>query len=248
MQFYPSKNKLCDRKRIDSRTKEESTLDIKVGINFAVYLNSCLFHHSQFSESGNQSLSVLTFIPTVDDDGKYLTCRSENPFIPDSAIEDKWRLVVHCKFAHSHHNSHYFTFSVILFVSLPWLDSHSYSSCSFISISCCKNKSLKYIFDEVLLTCIKSVENVRNIKKKLFQFFSTNDKRWRFLWWSYSKKNSPKFSSHSHSNDNKNIWTEAEWMALCSMRMNEWMNECYKQEKEIFLFQWIYSQKKRGET
>jgi hypothetical protein len=42
-------------------------------------------------------LSVLTFIPVVDDDGKYLTCRSENPFIPDSAIEDKWRLVVHCK-------------------------------------------------------------------------------------------------------------------------------------------------------
>ncbi|CRK88301.1 CLUMA_CG002080, isoform A [Clunio marinus] len=48
-----------------------------------------------FSETGNQSLSILTFIPVVDDDGKYLTCRSENPFIPDSAIEDKWRLVVH---------------------------------------------------------------------------------------------------------------------------------------------------------
>ena len=51
----------------------------------------------KFSETGNQSLSVLTFIPVVDDDGKYLTCRAENPFIPDSAIEDKWRLVVHCK-------------------------------------------------------------------------------------------------------------------------------------------------------
>jgi hypothetical protein len=52
----------------------------------------------QFSEAGNQSLSVLTFIPTVDDDGKYLTCRAENPYIPDSAIEDKWRLVVHCMY------------------------------------------------------------------------------------------------------------------------------------------------------
>ncbi|XP_070493801.1 neural cell adhesion molecule 2 [Chironomus tepperi] len=48
-----------------------------------------------FSENGNQTLSVLTFIPVVDDDGKYLTCRAENPYIPDSAIEDKWRLVVH---------------------------------------------------------------------------------------------------------------------------------------------------------
>ena len=44
-------------------------------------------------------MSVLTFIPMVDDDGKYLTCRAENPFIPDSAIEDKWRIVVHCKYS-----------------------------------------------------------------------------------------------------------------------------------------------------
>ncbi|GAB0092793.1 uncharacterized protein DMENIID0001_078290 [Sergentomyia squamirostris] len=48
-----------------------------------------------FSEAGNQSLSVLTFTPTVDDDGKILTCRAENPFIADSALEDSWRLVVH---------------------------------------------------------------------------------------------------------------------------------------------------------
>ena len=44
-------------------------------------------------------MSVLTFIPMVDDDGKYLTCRAENPFIPDSAIEDKWRIVVYCKYS-----------------------------------------------------------------------------------------------------------------------------------------------------
>lgn len=64
-------------------------------------INFSFFHFStylQFSETGNQTLSVLTFIPVVDDDGKYLTCRAENPYIPDSAIEDKWRLVVHCKF------------------------------------------------------------------------------------------------------------------------------------------------------
>jgi hypothetical protein len=33
-------------------------------------------------------------VPTVEDDGKYLTCRAENPDIPDSALEDKWRLDV----------------------------------------------------------------------------------------------------------------------------------------------------------
>jgi neural cell adhesion molecule len=37
----------------------------------------------------------LTFAPVIDDDGKYLTCRAENPSIPDSALEDKWRLNVH---------------------------------------------------------------------------------------------------------------------------------------------------------
>lgn len=47
-----------------------------------------------FEEQNNQSLSVLTFVPVIDDDGKYLTCRAENPFIPDSALEDKWRLNV----------------------------------------------------------------------------------------------------------------------------------------------------------
>ncbi|KYQ58913.1 Hemicentin-1 [Trachymyrmex zeteki] len=42
----------------------------------------------------NQSLSILSFMPTIEDDGKYLTCRAENPAIPDSALEDKWRLDV----------------------------------------------------------------------------------------------------------------------------------------------------------
>ncbi|CAL7948602.1 unnamed protein product [Xylocopa violacea] len=42
----------------------------------------------------NQSLSILSFVPTMDDDGKYLTCRAENPVIPDSVLEDKWRLDV----------------------------------------------------------------------------------------------------------------------------------------------------------
>ncbi|KAL6255996.1 hypothetical protein P5V15_013231 [Pogonomyrmex californicus] len=42
----------------------------------------------------NQTLSILSFVPTIEDDGKYLTCRAENPNIPDSALEDKWRLDV----------------------------------------------------------------------------------------------------------------------------------------------------------
>ncbi|XP_028031278.1 hemicentin-1 [Bombyx mandarina] len=47
-----------------------------------------------FSEN-NETLSVLSLVPGVEDDGKYLACRAENKHIPDSAIEDKWRLNVH---------------------------------------------------------------------------------------------------------------------------------------------------------
>ncbi|VVC86487.1 unnamed protein product, partial [Leptidea sinapis] len=47
-----------------------------------------------FSEN-NETLSVLSLVPSVEDDGKYLTCRAENKHIPDSSIEDKWRLNVH---------------------------------------------------------------------------------------------------------------------------------------------------------
>lgn len=41
---------------------------------------------------------MLSLVPSVEDDGKYLTCRAENKHIPDSAIEDKWRLNVHCEY------------------------------------------------------------------------------------------------------------------------------------------------------
>ncbi|CAK9807697.1 Hmcn1 [Anthophora plagiata] len=47
-----------------------------------------------YAVENNQSLSTLSYVPNIDDDGKYLTCRAENPLIPDSALEDKWRLDV----------------------------------------------------------------------------------------------------------------------------------------------------------
>ncbi|CAM1302386.1 Uncharacterised protein g3247 [Pycnogonum litorale] len=42
----------------------------------------------------NKTTSVLTFIPVSRDDGKYLSCRADNPNVPRSAKEDGWKLQV----------------------------------------------------------------------------------------------------------------------------------------------------------
>lgn len=62
-----------------------------------MYSDSEFCVYWQHSEDGNQSVSILSFTPAIDDDGKYLTCRAENPWIADSALEDKWMLNVQCK-------------------------------------------------------------------------------------------------------------------------------------------------------
>ncbi|KAF7391112.1 hypothetical protein HZH66_009592 [Vespula vulgaris] len=46
-------------------------------------------------QEGGTSVSVLQWIPNIDDDGKFLACRAENPKLPEAAIEDRWKLKVH---------------------------------------------------------------------------------------------------------------------------------------------------------
>ncbi|XP_022256240.1 hemicentin-1-like isoform X1 [Limulus polyphemus] len=43
---------------------------------------------------GETAISTLTYMPSVEDNGKYLGCRAENPRIPGSAIEKGWNVEI----------------------------------------------------------------------------------------------------------------------------------------------------------
>ncbi|XP_066996057.2 uncharacterized protein [Anabrus simplex] len=49
----------------------------------------------QTSPDGNETVSILTFVPTMEDSGKILTCRAGTPLIPDSYLEDVWKLNIY---------------------------------------------------------------------------------------------------------------------------------------------------------
>ncbi|KAG7204266.1 hypothetical protein KM043_002088 [Ampulex compressa] len=48
-----------------------------------------------FADSPNVTRSILSYVPPIEDDGKFLTCRAENPLVPDSGLEDRWHLLIH---------------------------------------------------------------------------------------------------------------------------------------------------------
>ena len=44
------------------------------------------------------TVSTFNFRPRKTDHEKVLTCRAENTEVVNSAIEDSWRITVHCKY------------------------------------------------------------------------------------------------------------------------------------------------------
>ncbi|PRD27589.1 UNVERIFIED_CONTAM: cadm3 [Trichonephila clavipes] len=46
------------------------------------------------SQTGDSTVSLLRFVPSVEDNGKYFSCRAHNPVIPGSAKEEGWNLEI----------------------------------------------------------------------------------------------------------------------------------------------------------
>ncbi|KAK6635754.1 hypothetical protein RUM44_001008 [Polyplax serrata] len=47
------------------------------------------------SANGNSTISTLTFVPKLEDSGKILTCRAGTPLLPNSSLEDSWKLNIY---------------------------------------------------------------------------------------------------------------------------------------------------------
>lgn len=50
---------------------------------------------AQTSSDGNLTRSILTYHPTLEDQGKFLSCRAEQTLIPESGIEQGFKLDIH---------------------------------------------------------------------------------------------------------------------------------------------------------
>ncbi|XP_076366981.1 neural cell adhesion molecule 2-like [Tachypleus tridentatus] len=83
------------------------------------------------TKNGNITISTLSFKPSMDDAGKYISCRAENPAIPESALENGWKLSVYhkphltlrlgSKLRHSHIQQGYDVYLECNIVANPWV-------------------------------------------------------------------------------------------------------------------------------
>lgn len=52
------------------------------------------------SDDGSVTTSFLAFVPSVEDNGKSLSCSATNPQFPEFRLEDGWTITVLCMSCH----------------------------------------------------------------------------------------------------------------------------------------------------
>lgn len=66
---------------------------------FPLKLFSFLLLLKQDEVSNNTTRSELSFSPTVEDDGKFMVCRAENPVVSGLFLESTWKISVVCEYS-----------------------------------------------------------------------------------------------------------------------------------------------------
>ena len=70
-------------------------LDMYIDRKVFIYsLSICV----QVSDEVNGTLSKLSLIPAMEDDGRIVTCRALTPLLAGGFVEDEWRMQVFCKY------------------------------------------------------------------------------------------------------------------------------------------------------
>nr|XP_042894831.1 neural cell adhesion molecule 2-like [Parasteatoda tepidariorum] len=101
MNFRPVSVKLDGGPRSMSADKPEDLLCKSAGSKppavISWWMGTTRLKHNKdtVSTDGNFTTSVLRFRPSIEDNGKTLACRAENPLIAGSALDDTWELEIH---------------------------------------------------------------------------------------------------------------------------------------------------------
>ena len=65
---------------------------------YVIYLQIRSKFQTTTSPDENVTISTYRFVPSTMDAGSQLVCRAGNVRLPDSTLEDSWRLQIHCKY------------------------------------------------------------------------------------------------------------------------------------------------------
>ncbi|KAK7598080.1 hypothetical protein V9T40_006315 [Parthenolecanium corni] len=94
----PLKVEILQKSRALSAERDYEIECLAVGsrpsANISWYLGEKPVKHlaQKFPNADNQVISIMKYSPRIQDNGKLITCKAENPAIKDFVIEDKWTL------------------------------------------------------------------------------------------------------------------------------------------------------------